>query len=109
MNLLSDLNPALTYDINRYASIRLAGAAKVAGVRRFLFSSSCSVHGSGGDELLGEGAAFSPVTPYGKSKVRVITAENFAGPGYFRLRTIEGLLDRHELDRELPLTRTASR
>jgi len=35
---LSDLNPDLTYDINLHASVRLATAAKKAGVPRFLFS-----------------------------------------------------------------------
>ena len=68
---LSDLNPALTYDINLHASVRLAEAAKEAGVERFLFSSSCSLYGAGGDDVLDEAAAFNPVTPYGESKVRV--------------------------------------
>ncbi len=68
---LSDLNPELTYDINLHASVRLATAAKEAGVPRFLFSSSCSLYGTGGGELLDESAAFNPVTPYGESKVRV--------------------------------------
>ena len=39
----------LTYDINLDASVRLAEAAKAAGVGRFLFSSSCSLYGAGGD------------------------------------------------------------
>jgi len=43
---LSNLNPEVTYDINHAASVRLAQLAKDAGVRRFLFSSSCSVYGT---------------------------------------------------------------
>jgi len=39
---LGDLNPALTYEINHVASVRLAKLAKENGVQRFLFSSSCS-------------------------------------------------------------------
>jgi nucleoside-diphosphate-sugar epimerase len=66
---LGDINPGLTYDINLHASIALAAAAKRAGVQRFLFSSSCSLYGAGGDDELDETAAFHPVTPYGESKV----------------------------------------
>jgi nucleoside-diphosphate-sugar epimerase len=66
---LGDLNPSLTDEINHRASVRLAEAAKQAGVRRFLFSSSCSNYGAGGDAVLNEDSAFNPVTPYGHSKV----------------------------------------
>jgi nucleoside-diphosphate-sugar epimerase len=66
---LGDLNPALTDEINHRASARFARAAKTAGVKRFLFSSSCSNYGAGGDAILNEESAFNPVTPYGHSKV----------------------------------------
>ncbi len=66
---LGNLNPKLTFDINAGASIRLAELAKEAGVKRFIFSSSCSTYGAAGDDLLDESAAFNPVTPYGESKV----------------------------------------
>src|SRR3954462_11895853 len=68
---LGNVNPELTYDINLHASTRLARAAKEASVPRFLFSSSCSLYGAGGDAPVNESAAFYPVTPYGESKVRV--------------------------------------
>src|SRR5712692_1472224 len=68
---LSDLNPECTYEINHLGSVRLARAAKEAGVARFLHSSSCSLYGVAGDEMLTEDAAFNPVTPYGESKVLV--------------------------------------
>src|SRR5258706_3284100 len=42
---LSDLDPGLTFEINHRASVRLAELAKKAGVRRFLFASSCSNYG----------------------------------------------------------------
>jgi nucleoside-diphosphate-sugar epimerase len=68
---LGDLNPNLTFEINHEASVNLARLAKKAGVQRFIFSSSCSNYGAGGDDLLNEQSAFNPCTPYGTSKVRV--------------------------------------
>ncbi|MBW3578480.1 MAG: SDR family oxidoreductase [Actinobacteria bacterium] len=66
---VGDLNPACTYDLNYRGSVTLAKAAKAAGVERFLFSSSCSLYGAGGQEVLDETAEFFPVTPYGQSKI----------------------------------------
>ncbi|MGN9845706.1 NAD-dependent epimerase/dehydratase family protein [Nonomuraea sp. H19] len=69
---LGSLAPELTYDINHHASVRLAKLAKDAGVRRFVYASTCSVYGaSGGDDLVNEDAPLRPVTPYAESKVRV--------------------------------------
>src|SRR5262249_21044813 len=55
---LGDLNPELTYEINFRASVKLAQSAKAAGVKRFVFSSSCSTYGAAGDKILDETAAF---------------------------------------------------
>ncbi len=68
---LGDLAPQTTYAINHKASVRLARLAKLAGVRRFVFSSSCSNYGAAGDDFLTESAAFNPVTAYAESKVWV--------------------------------------
>ncbi|MGE3271031.1 MAG: NAD-dependent epimerase/dehydratase family protein [Chloroflexota bacterium] len=68
---LGDLNPELTFDINHRASVRLAGLARSARVKRFIFASSCSLYGASGDEMVTETAAFNPVTAYGASKIRV--------------------------------------
>jgi len=69
---LGSLAPEVTYDINQHASTRLARLARDAGVRRFLYASTCSVYGTAGtDGLVAEGAPLRPVTPYAESKVRV--------------------------------------
>ena len=60
---LGNLDPDLTYDINHLASVRLAELAKAAGVKRFVFSSSCSTYGAAGDAFLDETAPLNPVTP----------------------------------------------
>ena len=68
---LGDLDPSLTEHINGDATLRLARAARDAGVRRFVFASSCSMYGaSGTDEALDELAPLRPLTPYAESKVR---------------------------------------
>lgn len=100
---LGDLNSNITYDINLHASVRLAEAAKKAGVKRFLFSSSCSLYGAGGDGFLDENAAFNPVTPYGESKIRVEQAldklaDDTFSPTYMRNATAYGVSRRLRAD-----------
>jgi len=96
---LGDLNPRGTYDINHEASVRLAQAAKAAGVPRFLHSSSCSLYGAAGDAPIDETGQFNPVTPYGESKVfveRDVTpmADDTFSPTFLRNATAYGVSPR---------------
>lgn len=100
---LSDLNPDLTYAINHRASVKLAALAKVAGVPRFLFASSCSNYGKSGDAMIDETGELNPVTAYGQSKVWVerdvgaMASDDFS-PTFLRPATAYGVSPRLRFD-----------
>ncbi|SNT31082.1 NAD-dependent epimerase/dehydratase family protein [Rhodococcoides kyotonense] len=100
---LGALAPEITYDINHFASVRLARVAKEAGVARFLYASTCSVYGSAGEDLVTESAPLRPLTPYAESKVRVeddvaAMADDSFSPVFLRNATAFGFSPRLRAD-----------
>lgn len=100
---LGDLNPSVTHDINCAATLHLARLAKRAGVKRFIFSSSCSTYGAAGDDAIDETAEFNPVTPYGTSKVEaeiglMQLADDDFSPTFMRSATAYGVSPRLRFD-----------
>ena len=100
---LGNLNPNLTHDINYLATVRLGELAKQAGASRYIFSSSCSNYGAGGQDWLTEESAFNPVTPYGVSKVKseqglAELADDTFSPTYLRNSTAFGVSPRLRFD-----------
>jgi nucleoside-diphosphate-sugar epimerase len=100
---LGDLDPALTYEINHLASVRLASIAREVGVSRFIFASSCSNYGAAGEALQDERASLNPVTPYALSKVLVerdvsaLATDHFT-PVFMRNATAYGISARIRFD-----------
>ena len=93
---IGNLNPEWTKEINLAGSIRLAELAKGAGVRRFLFSSSCIMYGMSTAAVVTEESPLDPKTDYARSKVEAERAiSRLAGaefsPVFLRNGTIYGL------------------
>lgn len=100
---IGNLNRAWTDDINTKASVRLAELAREAGVRRFLFSSSCIMYGMASADVVNEESPVNPQTEYARSKVeceRAISAlarDGFS-PVFLRNGTVYGLSPRMRFD-----------
>ena len=98
------LAPNITYDINHKGSVRLAEIAKKAGVRRFVYMSSCSVYGvASGAEPVTEESPVNPQTAYAECKVLVerdvkpMASDGFS-PTFMRNATAYGASPRMRFD-----------
>lgn len=93
----------VTHDINLAASKRIAELAKAAGVKQFVFASSCSVYGTGLMDICDEQAPLDPLTAYARSKIGMEQAladladDNFHAT-CLRFATACGFSDRTRLD-----------
>lgn len=59
----------ITMDVNYLSSIRVARMTKQAGVKSFVFASSCSMYGAAEDSPRTETSTLNPLTAYARSKV----------------------------------------
>ena len=100
---LGDLNKRWTDEINREAAVRLANLCKAAGIRRFLFSSSCIMYGAATTGLVNEESSLDPKTDYATSKVEseyAISklADKHFSPTFLRNGTVYGRSPRMRFD-----------
>jgi nucleoside-diphosphate-sugar epimerase len=100
---IGNLNAAWTREINDQGTIRLAQFAKQAGVRRFIFSSSCIMYGMSQAAVVDENAPLAPQTEYARSKVNAETAlrrlaDDRFSPTFCRNGTVYGLSPRMRFD-----------
>jgi nucleoside-diphosphate-sugar epimerase len=68
---LGQNRPELTFEINHKGSLRIAEAARAAGVKRFVYASSCSVYGVGAGDYVDETSSVNPQTAYATCKTLV--------------------------------------
>lgn len=93
----------VTMEVNYRAAVRLAEMCKRNGVKNFVFASSCSVYGAGGDTAKKEADELNPLTAYARSKIaaekelETLADDNFTVTCH-RFATACGFTDRVRLD-----------
>jgi nucleoside-diphosphate-sugar epimerase len=98
-----EIDPQLTYQINRDGRIHVANTAKQAGVPKYIISSSCSVYGQGEEHQLTEKSPTNPISVYAKSTLEAeqenlsIADDNFSVTA-LRNATVFGLSTRMRFD-----------
>lgn len=100
---LGQNNPEVTHKINHLGSVHLARLAQRVGIRRFVYTSSCSVYGAGSGDFLDEETKPNPQTAYAECKVLVerdvgaMASADFA-PVFLRNATAYGPSPRMRFD-----------
>jgi nucleoside-diphosphate-sugar epimerase len=98
-----EIDPELTFAINRDGRIHVAKIAKQSGVEKYIISSSCSVYGKGEDTSLNENSATNPISVYAKSTLEAeqqnltLSDNNFSVTS-LRNATVFGLSNRMRFD-----------
>lgn len=96
-------DPDLAWRTNYLATVRLAQECREAGVRRFVFASTCSNYGWQSDDSVDELAPLNPQSIYAQTKILAehyllsIKEESFT-PTILRLSTVYGLSPRMRFD-----------
>ena len=93
----------ITDEINCQSSLKIAELAKCAGVRNYVFASSCSVYGAASERAKKEDDELNPLTAYAKSKIDTeLGLKKLASDGFvvtcLRFATACGFSDRTRLD-----------
>lgn len=96
------LSAEAVYDPTRAYTARLATLCRAMGIR-FIFASSCSVYGIGGEALVTEESPTFPQTPYSLNKLQIeqdLTAmsDGTFAPIILRFATVFGLSPRMRFD-----------
>ncbi len=98
-----NIDPELTEETN-FRSVKIfAEFCKYYGIKRFIFTSTCSVYGASSNELLSEESPLNPVSLYAETKLKAEKAlfdlrnENFH-PTILRLATVFGTSYRMRFD-----------
>ncbi len=100
---VGQLAPTITYEINHKGSLHLAELARKAGVKRFVYMSSCSVYGLSEEDHVTEESRVNPQTAYAICKtlverdVKQLANEAFS-PIFMRNATAYGASPRMRFD-----------
>ena len=100
---VGQLAPTITYEINHQGSVRLAEQARKAGVKRFVYMSSCSVYGVAERDFVDEESPVNPQTAYAVCKTLVerdlkAIADDTFSPTFLRNATAYGASPRMRFD-----------